>query len=96
VIKDGYHGDELDVQVGKPLDPGQAPVGITYEAMWRGIRASGPARICDVGSTISAPFAGNTLSVVREFTGTASAASSTKSRRCSTTEGRAAQSLEQG
>jgi methionyl aminopeptidase len=71
VIKDGYHGDTSRMfQVGKPSIQAKRLSEITYEAMWRGIRAVKPgAHLGDVGSTIQRFAEGHGFSVVREFCG---------------------------
>ena len=54
VIKDGYHGDTSRMFfVGKPSIQAKRLVDVTYEAMWRGIRAVRPgAHLGDIGATI--------------------------------------------
>src|SRR5947208_7988182 len=54
VIKDGWHGDTSRMYyVGPPAIQAKRLVDVTYEAMWRGIRAvrSG-AHLGDIGHTI--------------------------------------------
>ena len=71
VIKAGYHGDTSRMfHVGKPSIQAKRLSEITYEAMWRGIRAIKPgAHLGDVGSTIQRFAEGHGFSVVREFCG---------------------------
>jgi methionyl aminopeptidase len=71
VIKDGYHGDTSRMFfVGKPSIQARRLVEITYEAMWRGIRAvRGGAHLGDIGSAIQKFAEGHGFSVVREFCG---------------------------
>jgi methionyl aminopeptidase len=71
VIKDGYHGDTSRMFfVGTPSIQAKRLVEVTYEAMWRGIRAVHPGvHLGDVGSTIQRHAEGNGFSVVREFCG---------------------------
>jgi methionyl aminopeptidase len=71
VIKDGYHGDTSRMfHVGKPSIQAKRLSEITYEAMWRGIRAVRPgAHLGDVGATIQRFAEGHGFSVVREFCG---------------------------
>ncbi len=71
VIKDGYHGDSSRMFfVGKPSIQARRLVEITYEAMWRGIRAVHPgAHLGDIGATIQEHAEGHGFSVVREFCG---------------------------
>jgi methionyl aminopeptidase len=71
VIKDGYHGDTSRMFfVGKPSIQARRLVDVTYEAMWRGIRAVRPgAHLGDIGATIQKHAEGHGFSVVREFCG---------------------------
>jgi methionyl aminopeptidase len=71
VIKDGYHGDTSRMFfVGKPSIQARRLVEITYEAMWRGIRAvRAGAHLGDIGSAIQKFSEGHGFSVVREFCG---------------------------
>ena len=71
VIKDGYHGD-----TSRMFYVGAAPIqakrlsDITYDCMWRGIRAIRPgARLGDIGHAIQSHAESNGYSVVREFCG---------------------------
>jgi len=71
VIKDGYHGD-----TSRMFYVGAAPIQakrlseITYDCMWRGIRAIRPgARLGDIGHAIQSHAESNGYSVVREFCG---------------------------
>jgi methionyl aminopeptidase len=90
VIKDGFHGDSSRMYyLGEPSIQARRLVEVTHECMWLGIRQVRPgARLGDVGSAIQAHAEKHGFSVVREFCGTASGASSTRSRRCCTTAGR--------
>jgi methionyl aminopeptidase len=71
VIKDGFHGDSSRMfYVGAPAIQAKRLVDVTYEAMWRGIRAVKPgAHLGDVGATIQRFAEGHGFSVVREFCG---------------------------
>jgi len=71
VIKNGYHGDTSRMFfIGKPSIQARRLVEITYEAMWRGIRAVRPgAHLGDIGSAIQRFAEGHGFSVVREFCG---------------------------
>ena len=71
VIRNGYHGDTSRMfTIGKPSIQARRLVDVTYEAMWRGIRAVRPgAHLGDVGATIQRFAESNGFSVVREFCG---------------------------
>jgi methionyl aminopeptidase len=71
VIKDGFHGDTSRMfYVGSPTIQARRLCEITYEAMWRGIRAVRPgAHLGDIGNTIQRHAEGHGFSVVREFCG---------------------------
>ena len=71
VIKDGYHGDTSRMfLIGKASIQARRLVEVTYEAMWRGIRAVRPgAHLGDIGATIQKFAEGHGFSVVREFCG---------------------------
>ena len=71
VIKHGYHGDTSRMFfIGKPSIQARRLVEVTYEAMWRGIRAVRPgAHLGDIGATIQKHAEGHGFSVVREFCG---------------------------
>ena len=71
VIKDGYHGDTSRMFfVGAPSIQARRLVDITYEAMWRGIRAvRAGAHLGDIGHAIQAHAESNGFSIVREFCG---------------------------
>ncbi|HKP66259.1 MAG TPA: type I methionyl aminopeptidase [Casimicrobiaceae bacterium] len=71
VIKDGYHGDTSRMFfIGKPSIQARRLVEVTYESMWRGIRAVRPgAHLGDIGATIQKHAEGHGFSVVREFCG---------------------------
>jgi methionyl aminopeptidase len=71
VIKDGYHGDTSRMFfVGAPSIQARRLVDVTYEAMWRGIRAVHPgAQLGDIGHAIQRHAESNGFSIVREFCG---------------------------
>jgi methionyl aminopeptidase len=71
VIKDGFHGDTSRMfYVGTPTIQAKRLVEVTYEAMWRGIRAITPgAHLGDIGATIQRFAEGHGFSIVREFCG---------------------------
>ena len=71
VIHEGFHGDTSRMFfLGKPSIQARRLVEVTYEAMWRGIRAVRPgARLGDIGATIQKHAEGHGFSVVREFCG---------------------------
>jgi methionyl aminopeptidase len=71
VIKNGYHGDTSRMfLIGKPSIQAKRLVDVTYEAMWRGIRAVRPGgHLGDVGASIQRFAEGHGFSVVREFCG---------------------------
>jgi methionyl aminopeptidase len=71
VIKDGFHGDTSRMfYVGEPSIQARRLVEITYECMWRGIRAVRPgAYLGDIGHAIQSHAERNGFSVVREFCG---------------------------
>src|SRR5512146_2369456 len=70
-LKDGDHGDTSRMFfIGKPSIQARRLVEITYEAMWRGIRAVRPgAHLGDIGATIQKFAEGHGFSIVREFCG---------------------------
>lgn len=71
VIKDGYHGDSSRMfAVGPPSIQARRLIDITYEAMWKGIRAVKPgAHLGDIGHVIQKFAEASGFSVVREFCG---------------------------
>lgn len=71
VIKDGYHGDTSKMFfVGDASVQARRLVQITYECMWRGIRAVRPgARLGDIGHVIQQYAESQHFSVVREYCG---------------------------
>jgi methionyl aminopeptidase len=71
VIRDGWHGDSSRMfYVGTPSIQARRLVDITYEAMWRGIRAVRPgAHLGDIGYAIQRFAEHHHCSVVREFCG---------------------------
>jgi len=71
VIVDGWHGDSSRMfPVGKIGVKAQRLIDVTFEAMWRGIRAVKPgATLGDVGHAIQSFAEGERFSVVRDFCG---------------------------
>jgi len=71
VIKDGFHGDTSRMFfVGTPSIQAKRLSEVTYECMWRGIRAVRPgARLGDIGHAIQSYAERQGYSVVREFCG---------------------------
>ena len=71
VIKDGFHGDTSRMfLVGAPSIQAKRLVDVTYEAMWKGIRAVRPgAHLGDIGHVIQRHAESNGFSIVREFCG---------------------------
>src|SRR5512146_2513269 len=71
VIKDGFHGDTSRMfYVGAPPIQARRLCEVTYEAMWRGIRAVKPgSHLGDIGATIQRYAESHGFSVVREFCG---------------------------
>ena len=71
VIKDGWHGDTSRMYyVGTPSVMARRLCEVTYEAMWRGIRAVKPgATLGDVGHAIQEYAESERFSVVREYCG---------------------------
>jgi methionyl aminopeptidase len=71
MIVDGYFGDTSRMfYVGKPTIAGKRLTEITYQAMWRGIRAVKPgATLGDIGHAIQSYVEPLGYSVVREFCG---------------------------
>jgi methionyl aminopeptidase len=71
VIRDGFHGDTSRMfYVGAPSIQAKRLCEVTYEAMWKGIRAVRPgAHLGDVGSVIQKHAEGHGYSIVREFCG---------------------------
>ena len=71
VIKDGWHGDTSRMYyVGAPPIQARRLVEVTFEAMWRGIRAvKEGAHLGDIGHTIQKFAEGHHFSIVREFCG---------------------------
>ncbi|UWX04456.1 type I methionyl aminopeptidase [Pseudoxanthomonas sp. NC8] len=71
VIKDGWHGDTSRMYyVGTPSVMAKRLVEVTFEAMWRGIRAVKPgATLGDVGHAIQSYAEAERFSVVREYCG---------------------------
>ena len=70
-IKDGYHGDSSRMfYVGNPSIQARRLCEVTYECMWRGIRAvRAGAFLGDVGAAIQRHSEAHGYSVVREFCG---------------------------
>ena len=71
VIKDGFHGDTSRIfHVGRPRIKARRLTGITFDAMWAGIREIGPGkRLGDIGHAIQTMAENQGLSVVREYCG---------------------------
>ncbi len=71
VIKDGFHGDTSRIfHVGRPSIKARRLAGITFEAMWAGIRQIAPGkRLGDIGHAIQTLAESKGLSVVREYCG---------------------------
>ncbi|MEP7061969.1 MAG: type I methionyl aminopeptidase [Betaproteobacteria bacterium] len=71
VIKDDYHGDSSRMFfIGAPSIQSKRLVDVTYEAMWKGIRAVRPgAHLGDVGHVIQKHAESQGFSIVREFCG---------------------------
>jgi methionyl aminopeptidase len=71
VIKDDYHGDSSRMFfIGQPSIQSRRLVDVTYEAMWKGIRAVRPgAHLGDIGHVIQRHAESNGFSIVREFCG---------------------------
>ncbi len=71
VIVDGWHGDSSRMfVVGKSSVKTQRLIDVTFEAMWRGIRAVKPgATLGDIGHAIQTYAEGERFSVVRDFCG---------------------------
>lgn len=70
-IKDGYHGDSSRMfYVGNPSIQARRLCEVTYECMWRGIRAVRPGGFLgDIGAAIQQHAEAHGYSVVREFCG---------------------------
>ena len=71
VIKDGYHGDSSRMfYVGEPSIQARRLCEVTWQALWRGIRAVKPgAQLGDIGHAIQSFVEPLGYSVVREFCG---------------------------
>ncbi len=71
VINDGYHGDTSRMfYVGAPSIQAKRLCEVTYEAMWKGIRAvRAGAHLGDIGSVIQKHAESHGYSIVREFCG---------------------------
>jgi methionyl aminopeptidase len=71
VIKDRYHGDTSRMFfIGKPSIQARRLVEVTYEAMWRGIRAiRAGSHLGDIGAAIQKHAEAHGFSIVREFCG---------------------------
>ena len=71
VIKDGFHGDTSRIfHVGRPSIKARRLAGITFEAMWAGIRQIAPGKhLGDIGHAIQTLAESRGLSVVREYCG---------------------------
>jgi methionyl aminopeptidase len=70
-IKDGFHGDSSRMfYVGNPSIQARRLCDVTYECMWRGIRAVREgAFLGDIGAAIQQHAEAHGYSVVREFCG---------------------------
>jgi len=70
-IKDGFHGDSSRMfYIGNPSIQARRLCEVTYECMWRGIRAVRPgAFLGDIGAAIQQHAEAHGYSVVREFCG---------------------------
>ena len=70
-IKDGFHGDTSRMfLVGDPSIQAKRLCDVTFDCMWRGIRAVRPgAHLGDIGHVIQTFAEMNGYSVVREFCG---------------------------
>ncbi len=71
VILDGWYGDTSRMFcAGKPNVKAARLIDVTFEAMWRGIKAVRPgATLGDIGHAIQAYAEGERCSVVRDFCG---------------------------
>jgi methionyl aminopeptidase len=71
VILDGWYGDTSRMFcAGKPNVKATRLIDVTFEAMWRGIKAVRPgATLGDIGHAIQAYAEGERCSVVRDFCG---------------------------
>lgn len=71
VILGGWHGDTSRMYVaGEVGVKAQNLIDVTFESMWRGIRAVKPgAKLGDIGHAIQTYAEGNRCSVVRDFCG---------------------------
>ena len=71
VIKNGFHGDTSRMYtVGSVSVLAKRLIDVTYEAMWKGIRAVKPgATLGDIGHIIQTYAEGERFSVVRDFCG---------------------------
>ncbi len=71
VILDGWYGDTSRMFVaGKPNVKAARLIDVTFESMWRGIRAVRPgATLGDIGHAIQSYAEGERYSVVRDFCG---------------------------
>ncbi len=71
VIKDGYHGDTSRMYfAGEPSILAKRLMQVTFDAMWRGIRAVRPgANLRDIGRVIQQYAESQNFSVVREYCG---------------------------
>lgn len=71
VIVDGFHGDTSRMYTaGEPSVLAKRLIDVTYESMWKGIRAVKPgATLGDIGASIQQYVEAERFSVVREFCG---------------------------
>ncbi|MCB1969688.1 MAG: type I methionyl aminopeptidase [Geminicoccaceae bacterium] len=71
VIHDGWHGDSSRMYfVGTPSPQARRLCRVTFEAMWRGIRAARPGgHLGDIGHAIQSYTESQGMSVVRNYCG---------------------------
>ena len=71
VIKDEFHGDTSRMYlVGKPTTRGERISRITYESMWKGIKAVKPGnKLGDIGYAIQTHAEKHGYSIVKEYCG---------------------------
>jgi methionyl aminopeptidase len=70
-IVDGWHGDQSETfMIGEVSAAAKRLVQVTFDAMWKGIRACRPGgRIRDIGDAIQTHAQNNGFSIVREYQG---------------------------
>lgn len=71
VIHDGWHGDSSRIyEIGKVSAIAQDLCKVTFEAMWRGIRAAGPGKtLGDIGHAVQSFAEAKGYAVVRSYCG---------------------------